>query len=88
MPRVDPDVEQEIQEERAEYIDGFEPDPDATVSLAEDWGFRFEVRFDKSELRTLFAAMNDEEGTSEFIREATLATARQRLAERGTEAAS
>jgi len=86
-PRLDPEVEREIEAERAEYIGDFDPD-EVEVAIAEDWGFIFEVRFDRDQLKTLFPAIKDDENVIQFIREAALDAARRRTSASGTEAAS
>ena len=86
-PKLDPEVEREVETERAEYLGDFEPD-DVDVVVAEDWGFVFEVRFDRDQLETLFPAVKDDEDVIQFIREAALDAARRRSSASGTEAAS
>lgn len=86
-PKLDPEVEREVEVERAEYVGDFEPD-DVEVAMAEDWGFIFEVRFDRDQLKTLFPAVKDDENVIQFIREAALDAARRRRSASGTEAAS
>ncbi len=87
MPKLDPEVEREIEAERNEYIAGFVPD-DVEVALAEDWGFVFEVRFDHDQLASLFPALKEGENAIQFIRQAALDAARRRTAAANTEAAS
>jgi hypothetical protein len=86
MTDLDPEVEREIEAERARYVTGATDDVEITV--APNPGMIFEVRFDYDQLKTLFAALREGERTIEFIRQAALETAQRRTAETTTEAAS
>ena len=86
MPKLDPEVEREIEAERALYTSG--ATEDVTVTVAPDPGGIFEVRFDHDQLKVLFPALKEGENAIQFIRKAALEAARRRTAAANTEAAS
>lgn len=86
MPQLDPEVEREIEIERARYTTG--AIEDVQVTVAPDPGGIFEVRFDHEQLKVLFPALNEGENAIQFIRQAALEAARRRNAAANTEAAS
>lgn len=86
MSKLDPEVEREIEAERARFTTGVVEDIQITV--APDPGGVFEVRFDHDQLKVLFPALKEGENAIQFIRQAALEAARRRIGSTHTEAAS